>query len=162
MSEDIKDRSDPELRYLSVERSNFNDPATQAEWTQKRLVWVPSETQVRHPPIDLMLLQTSLSDLMAGKLLRPNSEPPLLHFFFLSLSSLFWLKITIVTRISMFFYNNFFLSYTNNFVFRVSGCYSPLSWRLRALCVMHVRVCKSTLSLWCQRRVTGDGGENQS
>lgn len=82
MSEDIKDRSDPELRYLSVERSNFNDPATQAEWTQKRLVWVPSETQVRHPPIDLMLLQTSLSDLMAGKLLRPNSEPPLLHFFF--------------------------------------------------------------------------------
>lgn len=46
MSEDIKDRSDPELKYLSVERSNFNDPATQAEWTQKRLVWVPSETQV--------------------------------------------------------------------------------------------------------------------
>lgn len=44
MSEDL--REDPELKYLSVERSNFNDPATQAEWTQKRLVWVPSETQV--------------------------------------------------------------------------------------------------------------------
>lgn len=40
------DRADPELRYLSVERNNFNDPATQAEWTQKRLVWVPSDTQV--------------------------------------------------------------------------------------------------------------------
>lgn len=52
MSEDLRDRNDPELKYLSVERSNFNDPATQAEWTQKRLVWVPSETQVRYsrPP----------------------------------------------------------------------------------------------------------------
>lgn len=46
MSEDLRDRNDPELKYLSVERSNFNDPTTQAEWTQKRLVWVPSETQV--------------------------------------------------------------------------------------------------------------------
>lgn len=46
MSEDLRDRNDPELKYLSVERSNFNDPATQAEWTQKRLVWVPSESQV--------------------------------------------------------------------------------------------------------------------
>ncbi|XP_047995238.1 myosin heavy chain, non-muscle isoform X1 [Leguminivora glycinivorella] len=39
------DRNDPELRYLSVDRNSFNDPATQAEWTQKRLVWVPHETQ---------------------------------------------------------------------------------------------------------------------
>ncbi|XP_046990490.1 myosin heavy chain, non-muscle isoform X1 [Schistocerca americana] len=38
------DRSDPELKYLSVDRNMFNDPATQAEWTQKRLVWVPHET----------------------------------------------------------------------------------------------------------------------
>ncbi|CAO1373534.1 unnamed protein product [Diamesa serratosioi] len=45
MSEDLRDRNDPELKYLSVERSNFNDPATQAEWTQKRLVWVPHENQ---------------------------------------------------------------------------------------------------------------------
>lgn len=44
MSEDLN-RNDPELKCLSVERSNFNDPATQAEWTQKRLVWVPSDTQ---------------------------------------------------------------------------------------------------------------------
>lgn len=39
------DRSDPELRILSVDRNSFNDPATQAEWTQKKLVWVPSEQQ---------------------------------------------------------------------------------------------------------------------
>ncbi|KAG5332355.1 MYSN protein, partial [Acromyrmex charruanus] len=39
------DRSDPELRILSVDRNSFNDPATQAEWTQKKLVWVPHETQ---------------------------------------------------------------------------------------------------------------------
>lgn len=45
MSEDLRDRNDPELKCLSVERTNFNDPATQAEWTQKRLVWVPSDTQ---------------------------------------------------------------------------------------------------------------------
>uniref|UniRef100_A0A1B0CH22 Myosin N-terminal SH3-like domain-containing protein n=2 Tax=Lutzomyia longipalpis TaxID=7200 RepID=A0A1B0CH22_LUTLO len=42
---DMADRNDPDLKYLSVERSQFNDPATQAEWTQKRLVWVPHETQ---------------------------------------------------------------------------------------------------------------------
>nr|XP_018907941.1 PREDICTED: myosin heavy chain, non-muscle isoform X2 [Bemisia tabaci] len=39
------DPSDPELKYLSVDRNSFNDPATQAEWTQKRLVWVPHESQ---------------------------------------------------------------------------------------------------------------------
>ncbi|XP_043866602.1 myosin heavy chain, non-muscle isoform X4 [Drosophila mojavensis] len=44
MSEEV-DRNDPELKYLSVERNQFNDPATQAEWTQKRLVWVPHENQ---------------------------------------------------------------------------------------------------------------------
>uniref|UniRef100_T1HCT9 Uncharacterized protein n=1 Tax=Rhodnius prolixus TaxID=13249 RepID=T1HCT9_RHOPR len=37
------DRSDPDFKYLSVDRNTFNDPATQAEWTQKRLVWVPHE-----------------------------------------------------------------------------------------------------------------------
>ncbi|XP_064213332.1 myosin heavy chain, non-muscle isoform X2 [Tribolium castaneum] len=42
---DSKDRYDPELKYLCVDRNNFNDPATQAEWTQKRLVWVPHEAQ---------------------------------------------------------------------------------------------------------------------
>jgi len=38
------DRFDPELKYLSVDRHAFNDPTTQAEWTQKRLVWVPHES----------------------------------------------------------------------------------------------------------------------
>lgn len=43
---DIKPEfTDPDLKYLSVDRNTFNDPATQAEWTQKRLVWVPHETQ---------------------------------------------------------------------------------------------------------------------
>ncbi|XP_033252150.1 myosin heavy chain, non-muscle-like [Drosophila miranda] len=47
MSDEV-DRNDPELKYLSVERNQYNDPATQAEWTQKRLVWVPHENQGMH------------------------------------------------------------------------------------------------------------------
>lgn len=38
------DRSDPDLKFLVVDRNAFSDPATQAEWAQKRLVWVPHET----------------------------------------------------------------------------------------------------------------------
>lgn len=34
--------NDPGLRYLIVDRNVVNDPLTQNEWTQKRLVWVPS------------------------------------------------------------------------------------------------------------------------
>jgi len=35
--------SDPGLlRYLVVDRNVVNDPRDQNEWTQKRLVWVPS------------------------------------------------------------------------------------------------------------------------
>lgn len=55
MSEEV-DRNDPELKYLSVERNQFNDPATQAEWTQKRLVWVPHENQVSLPLFTLPCL----------------------------------------------------------------------------------------------------------
>ncbi|XP_063701488.1 myosin heavy chain, non-muscle isoform X2 [Culicoides brevitarsis] len=44
MADDLRE-NDPDLKYLSVERNAFNDPATQAEWTQKRLVWVPHDTQ---------------------------------------------------------------------------------------------------------------------
>lgn len=40
-----RDRYDPELKYLFVDRNTYNDPATLAEWTQKRLVWVPHESQ---------------------------------------------------------------------------------------------------------------------
>src|SRR6185437_11828894 len=37
-------QNDPDLKYLIVDRNVFNDPASQAEWTQKRLVWVPHES----------------------------------------------------------------------------------------------------------------------
>ena len=43
MATDI-DLSDPDLKYLTVDRKSFNDPAAQAEWTTKRLVWIPHET----------------------------------------------------------------------------------------------------------------------
>lgn len=56
MSEEV-DRNDPELKYLSVERNQFNDPATQAEWTQKRLVWVPHENQVSAARISILAEQ---------------------------------------------------------------------------------------------------------
>ncbi|XP_074598828.1 myosin heavy chain 10 [Brevipalpus obovatus] len=35
----------PELKYLAVERNSVNDPAQQAEWAQKREVWIPSPDQ---------------------------------------------------------------------------------------------------------------------
>lgn len=44
-AEGNKDWFDPELKYLSVDRNNYNDPAAQAEWTQKKLVWVPHDNQ---------------------------------------------------------------------------------------------------------------------
>jgi myosin protein heavy chain len=34
----------PELKYLVVEKDVVNDPASQAAWSAKRLVWVPHET----------------------------------------------------------------------------------------------------------------------
>ena len=34
--------NDPGLRYLIVDRNDVNDPMKQNEWTQKKLVWVPS------------------------------------------------------------------------------------------------------------------------
>ena len=40
---DMVDRSDPDLKYLIVDRNAFNDPTKQAEWTQKRLVWIPHQ-----------------------------------------------------------------------------------------------------------------------
>ncbi|KAH9489592.1 hypothetical protein Btru_037584 [Bulinus truncatus] len=33
-----------ELSYLSIDRSVINDPAVQAEWASKKLVWVPDDT----------------------------------------------------------------------------------------------------------------------
>lgn len=35
--------ADPELKYLIVDKNMVSDPASQAEWTAKRLVWVPDD-----------------------------------------------------------------------------------------------------------------------
>lgn len=39
------DHTDPDLKYLVVDRNVFNDPMSQAEWSSKHLVWVPHENQ---------------------------------------------------------------------------------------------------------------------
>ncbi|XP_064606783.1 myosin-10-like [Liolophura sinensis] len=41
---DYSGLSQAELRYLAVDRNVINDPAAQAEWSAKKLVWVPHET----------------------------------------------------------------------------------------------------------------------
>ncbi|GFY62412.1 myosin-10 [Trichonephila inaurata madagascariensis] len=38
-------QANPELKYLIVDRNFVNDPSKQAEWTAKKLIWVPHETQ---------------------------------------------------------------------------------------------------------------------
>lgn len=35
----------PELKYLVVDKSDVYDPTKQAEWTAKKLIWVPHESQ---------------------------------------------------------------------------------------------------------------------
>ncbi len=37
------DRNDPDLKYLVVDRNSVSDPTVQAEWTSKKLVWIPHE-----------------------------------------------------------------------------------------------------------------------
>lgn len=37
----IVDMKDSELKYLMVSKDGLEDPASQAEWTQRRLVWIP-------------------------------------------------------------------------------------------------------------------------
>lgn len=37
------DMNDPELKYLVVDRNLINDPTAQAEWTAKKLVWIPHD-----------------------------------------------------------------------------------------------------------------------
>lgn len=39
---DVMNRN-PELKYLVVDRGMVADPTQQAEWTAKRLVWIPHE-----------------------------------------------------------------------------------------------------------------------
>jgi len=43
--EGASDLSANELRYLAIDRSLINDPAVQAEWASKKLIWVPDEAQ---------------------------------------------------------------------------------------------------------------------
>ncbi|XP_054717131.1 LOW QUALITY PROTEIN: myosin heavy chain, non-muscle-like [Uloborus diversus] len=38
-------QANPELKYLIVDRNFVNDPSKQAEWTSKKLIWIPHETQ---------------------------------------------------------------------------------------------------------------------
>lgn len=44
-SGDNDELSTEDLKYLRVEKSAVNDPSIQAEWSKKRLIWVPHETQ---------------------------------------------------------------------------------------------------------------------
>lgn len=37
--------TDPELKYLVVDRAHVHDALAQAEWSQKKLVWVPHPDQ---------------------------------------------------------------------------------------------------------------------
>lgn len=39
------DASDDDLSHLSVKKAAFNDPTEQAEWSKKRLTWVPHERE---------------------------------------------------------------------------------------------------------------------
>lgn len=37
--------ADPELKFLQVDRAKMHDVVAQAEWSQKKLVWVPYQDQ---------------------------------------------------------------------------------------------------------------------
>jgi Myosin heavy chain len=78
------DRSDPELKCLSVDRNMFNDPATQAEWTQKRLVWVPHESHgfvaagikgERGDEVEVEIVETGKRQLVAKDDLQKMNPP---------------------------------------------------------------------------------------
>ncbi|XP_041362309.1 myosin heavy chain, non-muscle-like isoform X2 [Gigantopelta aegis] len=42
--QDFGNLSAQELRYLAIDRSVVNNPALQAEWAAKKLIWIPDET----------------------------------------------------------------------------------------------------------------------
>jgi myosin heavy subunit len=57
-----------DLKHLVVDRNMFNDPAAQAEWTRKRLIWVPDEKHAfvaasiraeRQDEVDVEIVETS-------------------------------------------------------------------------------------------------------
>lgn len=45
MSDNDYGLTGPEMQYLVVGKGVVNDPASQAEWASKRLVWVPQEKE---------------------------------------------------------------------------------------------------------------------
>lgn len=45
MSDNDYGLTGPEMQYLVVGKGVVNDPATQAQWAAKRLVWVPQEKE---------------------------------------------------------------------------------------------------------------------
>ncbi|KAF6200920.1 hypothetical protein GE061_005367 [Apolygus lucorum] len=78
------DRSDPDFKYLYVDRNNFNDPATQAEWTQKRLVWVPHDVMgfvpagikgEHHDEVEVELVETGKRILVAREDIQKMNPP---------------------------------------------------------------------------------------
>ncbi|XP_059476766.1 myosin heavy chain, non-muscle isoform X1 [Neocloeon triangulifer] len=79
-----EDRLDPDLKFLSVDRNTFSDPATQAEWTQKRLVWVPHESHgfvsasikgERGDEVEVEIVETSKRCLVAKDDIQKMNPP---------------------------------------------------------------------------------------
>ena len=77
------DRSDPDLKFLVVDRNAFSDPATQAEWSQKRLVWVPHESQgfvaasmkkAQGDDVEVEIVETSKRMLFMQKMNQPKYD----------------------------------------------------------------------------------------
>ena len=74
------DRTDPDLKFLVVDRNAFSDPATQTEWSQKGLVWVPHETQgfvaasmkkAHGDDVEVEIVETSKRMLFMQKMKQP-------------------------------------------------------------------------------------------
>lgn len=42
---DHSSQTPPDLQYLMVKRAAITDPSMQAEWTKKKLIWVPHERE---------------------------------------------------------------------------------------------------------------------
>lgn len=78
------DRSDPFMKYLAVDRNQLNDQPTQAEWTQKRLVWVPHENQgfvaagikgERGDEVEVEIVETSKRVLVDKDMIQKMNPP---------------------------------------------------------------------------------------
>lgn len=72
------------MKYLAVDRNQLNDQPTQAEWTQKRLVWVPHETQgfvaagikgERGDEVEVEIVETSKRTLVDKDVIQKMNPP---------------------------------------------------------------------------------------